>query len=258
MATWTELDDELNRWAEAGIVADFWWRDDDAEAPGPELDRLLALAEAHGVPMHLSVIPVSGVPELGDRLARARDTWLLQHGFAHLNHEPAGARPSEVGVNRDLLAQLDDIAEGWRRLSDAGLPNLLPVFVPPWNRIAETTTAQLPALGFRMLSASLARASATPVPGLAQVNVHADPIRWKNGVEFRGEGKFLDCVVEHLADRREGRADAAEPTGVTTHHLQHDAEIWSFLETLTARLSAHPAVRWVRLADLVQAEETSW
>ena len=58
MATWTELDDELNRWAEAGIVADFWWRDDDAEAPGPELDRLLALAGAHGGPMHLSLIHI--------------------------------------------------------------------------------------------------------------------------------------------------------------------------------------------------------
>ena len=36
------LSRELARWRAAGRRARLWWRDDDARAPGPELERLLA------------------------------------------------------------------------------------------------------------------------------------------------------------------------------------------------------------------------
>jgi hypothetical protein len=49
--------------------------------------------------------------------------------------------------------------------------------------------------------------------------------------------------VRHLAERRTGGADGAEPTGWLTHHELHDSAAWNFLERLferTRRLGA----RW--------------
>ena len=49
--------------------------------------------------------------------------------------------------------------------------------------------------------------------------------------------------------RRLGEADAAEPTGLLTHHPAHDAPAWAFLETLLDRLAGHPAVRFVEAGE---------
>jgi len=52
---WGALEAELDIWQSAGRSASFWWRDDDAIAATPELDRLLALAQ--DAPIGLAVIP---------------------------------------------------------------------------------------------------------------------------------------------------------------------------------------------------------
>ena len=41
---WRKFDDEIARWRDAGRPVEFWWRDDDAVRPAPELARLLELA----------------------------------------------------------------------------------------------------------------------------------------------------------------------------------------------------------------------
>ena len=48
---------ELARWRAEGLSLPIWWRDDDAIAPTPALERLLALAEQFEAPLHLAVIP---------------------------------------------------------------------------------------------------------------------------------------------------------------------------------------------------------
>jgi len=50
-AGWLALRDELLRWRDAGLVADFWWRDDDATHPTAALQQLLALSAAADVPL---------------------------------------------------------------------------------------------------------------------------------------------------------------------------------------------------------------
>jgi hypothetical protein len=65
-AEWCDLVDELDRWEEAGRVAQLWWRDDDAVAPTPALDRLLDVAA--GIPLSLAVIPAEMVRELATAL----------------------------------------------------------------------------------------------------------------------------------------------------------------------------------------------
>ena len=44
-AAWAQLEQALSRWTQAGRVADFWLRDDDAVEPSPALERLLELGD---------------------------------------------------------------------------------------------------------------------------------------------------------------------------------------------------------------------
>lgn len=250
MASWQDLWAELDIWRDKGQRPTLWWRDDDTTAPTDALDRLLDLARRNDIPMHLSVIPKGARPDLAERLSAAHDVWVLQHGWAHINHEPKGQGASEMGESRSIAQQHADLQAGWDRLQALQMPGLLPGFAAPWNRVSGQTPALLRALGFRVLSTNYARTEAEPVPGLLQVNVHADPIRWKIGAAFRGEARFLACVVDHLVDRRLGRADPAEPTGITTHHLQTSDEIWAFLDLFVARITPH--VTWLRMADLLE------
>lgn len=252
MADWSDLDAELTRWEAAGTVATFWWRDDDVQAPTAALDRLLALARQHDLPLHLAVVPDGLDPALAGRLSVEADVYAMQHGFSHKNHEPKGAGASEVGDHRAIDLQLRDLRDGWHRLRRADLPNLLAVFVPPWNRISDRTVPHLAGLGYLILSASHPRRAASPAPGLMQVNIHVDPIRWKGGARFRGTARILDGICEHLAARRCGTVDRDEPTGLSTHHLQMSDEIWEFVGELLDRLSRR-SVRWLRLAELLDA-----
>lgn len=249
MATWEELDAELQVWADAGEVPTFWWRDDDTQAPTDDLDRLIGLAERYGAPLHLAVVPVAIDPGLKPRLQASPLVYALQHGFAHKNGEPKGMRASEMGEGRDLAETERDLREGWRRLVAADLPRTLPVQVSPWNRIGEKVIAELPAWGYRGLSNFYARAAREPVPGLVQVNAHIDPIRWKEGAKFAGTEKTLQQCHAHLQARRRGEVDADEPTGLCTHHLQTDAATWDFCAAFMDRLAGR--TRWVALTEVL-------
>ncbi len=134
---------------------------------------------------------------------------------------------------------------GHQRLADGFGARFLPVLVPPWNRISARVTARLPALGFLGLSTFRARMCEQPAPGLVQVNAHCDPIKWKQGGRFAGTAPALDDLIGHLAMRRTGAADPAEPTGLVTHHQALDPPAWEFVADLLRRTKAHPAARWL-------------
>ena len=51
-----DLQQELDLWAEGGLAATFWWRDDDAEADTDALQALLRLQESSGVPLAIAAI----------------------------------------------------------------------------------------------------------------------------------------------------------------------------------------------------------
>ena len=61
---WANLDAELAIWRAEGLHLPIWWRDDDAIAPTPALDRLAALAEDLSLPVHIAVIPKHAEPAL--------------------------------------------------------------------------------------------------------------------------------------------------------------------------------------------------
>jgi hypothetical protein len=251
MATWAEFDAELALWRESGAAPTFWWRDDDTEAPTDDLDRLIAMAEQYGAPLHLAVVPHAIDAGLAARLKASPRVYALQHGFAHKNHEVKPLRASEVGISRDVAQIGPEMQEGWRRMQAAGLPNMLPVFVPPWNRIGDQVVPHLPAWGYTALSNFDIRPTPSPVKGLQHFNGHMDPIKWKGGARFTGTEKALNDVVEHLQHRRTGIAERDEPTGFVTHHLQTDEATWAFMDAFMARATHKGASRWITLKEVL-------
>jgi hypothetical protein len=257
-AAWAACAAELDRWRSSGRLATFWWRDDDAGAPHPGLTRLLGLAARLRLPLGVAVVPAWLDDEVAAMLREApAAVAALQHGWAHANHEtapPPGERklrPAECGAARAAAVVLAELAAGWTRLGAALGPRARPVLVPPWNRIAPGVAVALPAAGYTALSGFGPRHAVPAVPGLARLNCHADPIVWREGKRFAGAAATLGRLTAHLADRRAGRADPAEPTGLLTHHRDMTEAFWGFLEEWLGRVRAHPGAAFPDLAGLV-------
>lgn len=250
MADWPALCGELDAWAAAGRRATLWWRDDDAEAPSPALDRLLALARRHRVPLALAVVPAGAGEALAERLAAAPEAVALSHGLDHRNLAPAGARKSEFGPDRPVAELLADAATGWNRLKLLLGAAALPVFVPPWNRMAPALVPRLGDAGLKGLSAFGPRLAAEPAPELVQSNCHVDLIDWRGTRGFVGEAAALGSLVAHLAARREGRVDAEEPSGIMSHHLRHDPAAWRFLERVLDETTRHESIHWLSAREV--------
>ncbi|HEY7610565.1 MAG TPA: polysaccharide deacetylase family protein [Alphaproteobacteria bacterium] len=247
---WARLDAELAAWQATGRTPVFWWRDDDAGDATPALLRLLALARTHGAPLALATVPAWATPDLAAAVADSGGrVAVLQHGYAHENHAPLGAKKSELGPERPAPIVVAEIAEGWQRLEARFGGHFWPVLVPPWNRMAPYLPPFLAELRYRGLSQFGPRARPEPVKGLAQVNTHVDIVYWKGPApRFAGAEKSLGEFARHLGLRRSGEMDAAEPIGLLTHHAAHDEACWAFLEALLGHLAPHKAVRWLPAA----------
>lgn len=247
---WGHLARELDAWATAGGTATLWWRDDDAVADGPKLQRLLALAKT--APLALAVIPARLEESLVAALASTKaSVTVLQHGFAHLNHAPRGQGLGawELGLHRGEPAVLDELATGHDILAGS-VDCFLPVITPPWNRIDPALFPQLPGMGYRGVTAFGPRKAAAPVDGLRLNHVHCDPVNWKKARLFVGEAKAVGQISEHLAGRRTGAADPDEATGLLTHHRDMDEGAWAFTAKLLETVAAHPAARLTAAPDL--------
>ncbi|MDH3451491.1 MAG: polysaccharide deacetylase family protein [Gammaproteobacteria bacterium] len=240
---WRALREELQRWQDAGLAATFWWRDDDAEDDTAQLGRLLRLAAALDVAPALAVIPAGATPALAQRLHNTPQVDVLQHGYAHLNHAPAAEKKAELGAHRAVQAVAGELTLGRQRLITL-VPACLPVLVPPWNRIDQRLLARLSEHGYRGISTFSARAAVLDAQGLTRVNTHVDPIAWRGGRGFCGDTVALRQVLEHLSERRLGRADRTEPTGLLTHHLVQDDDCWAFCDRLITETRAFDSVTW--------------
>lgn len=250
MSEWDQLRRELDAWGAAGEAASLWWRDDDARRPGPNLDRLVALADT--VPLALAVVPADVVPELGEL---PENIHLLPHGWRHANRAPEGEKKSEFGPHRPAYDRLADVALGWTRLRHLFGDRAEPVFVPPWNRIDADFVPRLSNAGLAALSRFGPRAAREAAPGLVEVNCHLDIIDWRSSRGFVGESTALAALIAHLGARRTGTVDADEPTGVMSHHAVHDDGCWKFLDKLLAATAECPAARWLSVRSAVRLGE---
>jgi hypothetical protein len=160
-------------------------------------------------------------------------------------------RPAECGAGRPAAVALAEIAQGWQRLAADLGDRALPVFVPPWNRVAPDVAAALPGLGYRALSTFGPRDGAPPVAGLGILNCHVDPVRWREDKRFAGATATLDRLRGELSARRHGQLDPAEPIGLLTHHQAMTPDQWTFLEEWLSRLHRHPAAAFPPIPKLI-------
>ncbi len=234
---WSPLDQALDRARDRNCPVGFWWRDDDAVTATPQLDRLLGLAGRFGAGIALAVIPQAIEPSLTQRMAGEDRAFALVHGWSHANHAPAGQKKAEFGAHRPGDVMALQAEQGLHRARGRLGPKLLPVFVPPWNRISADVIARLPSLGFTALSTFGDREAAFPAQGLLRINTHIDPIDW-HGTRSLVEPDRLVAGFAGAVERRvAGKADPNEPIGFLTHHLVHDEVIWSLCERLMAFLA---------------------
>lgn len=233
-ASWAALEAELDAWVAAGRRARFWWRDDDATRPGPQLDRLFALAE--GLPLALAVVPAALDPGLAAVLPDG--VRVIQHGYAHANHAPADTKKAEFGDHRPLPAMLAELSEGRARLAACFGVRFAPVLAPPWNRIG-AVAGRIPEAGLAALSL---HADSVAAPGLPHRNAHLDILAWKPAPRFVGVAAALAPLLARL--RRQRQAGTDHPVGLLTHHRVHDADGWCFLADAAALLRRHPGAAW--------------
>ena len=244
MSDWDSLKRELDLWQAEGRVATFWWRDDDAARLTPALDRLLHLKEHFDLPLSLAVIPADVDAELVNILEHCT---ILQHGFAHENFSATGEKKSEFPESRSAEEGKTALTQGKDTLARIFTDQFVPIMVPPWNRIADNHLGVLTNLGFVGISRYKPRKRELVRPMLAEINTHIDPINWQGDRSILPEADVLEMVTGHLASRRQGTVDPMEPTGLLTHHLVHDEEIWAALYKLLSALTEHPAVRFVTI-----------
>lgn len=238
MTSWAVVDEELARWRDSGREPTLWWRDDDAVDATSALDRLLTLQRTHGVPLALAIVPAGATPALAARLSQVSSIDLLQHGYAHSNHAPIGEKKAELGPERPAMMVLGELGTGWLALERLFGPAVLPILVPPWNRIAPGLVPALPEIGFRGLSTFGIRPHPRPVSGWVQVNTHIDIIDWRTR-RFAGTEAVLGAFARALAA---ARVESGEPLGLLSHHLAMDEAAWDFLNSFWERVGGTPGI----------------
>lgn len=248
-AVWQPLREELARWKAAGRTPDFWWRDDDAVEPTTALDRLVTIAERFAAPATLAVIPALTGGALAGRLSGASHLSVAVHGWSHQNHAPHGEKKQELGRHRDRDIVLDDLGQGFSAIARLYGGQMVPLLVPPWNRIDAGLLPGLAPLGFTALSAF----GPTKPASLPVLNTNVDIIDWHGGRGCRDHAILVREVVAQMS-----RAfDGGDPVGILTHHLVHDEAAWLFLERLLAITAAPDAGAWRPVADLVEEKRAA-
>jgi hypothetical protein len=203
------------------------------------------------VRLALAIVPANATPALAERLARAPGVDLLQHGYAHTNHAPAPDKKMELGLHRPSMFVLGELGTGRMALERLFGGRVLPVLVPPWNRIAAALVPALPEVGYCGLSTFGPRGRAHPVSGLLQVNAHVDLIDWKSR-RFVGEEAALAVLEGALAA---SRCATGEPVGILSHHLAMDEGAWDFLSSFWERVRSMPGLRIAPAHDLFASWE---
>lgn len=237
---------QLDAFAERGLTARFWWRDDDAVDPTPALDRLLALANRYRIEVGIAAIPRMASDKLAERLADEPLAVVLQHGWQHANHQrkDLGEKAAELGSRRERDEALDELRRGRERLETLFGDRFAAVLVPPWNRICDELADAARDRGYAALSTFGGLRADDPF----RLQTHVDMIRWKRGRDFIG----WQAAAERMEGELRARLDAPrEPIGVLSHHLAMDEPSFQFLEAVLTVTSGHPGAEWPEIRSLL-------
>ena len=214
-----------------------FFRDDDVDEEEAALRKLLTLFAELEAPINLEIIPAQLTTEAIRLLREAQGRHpkgieLNQHGWQHVNHEPAG-RKCEFGASRSFTEQLDDIAKGREVLEQAFGKAFSPVFTPPWNRCTEATYRALDQLGFLALSKL---SGGEPVAGYTfrELSVTLDLFRWKGGAMMKAPDEFIRELTGQLQDM--------DTVGIMLHHKVMDENAFALIGKLVEELDRSEAV----------------
>ncbi|KZL21010.1 hypothetical protein PsAD2_01002 [Pseudovibrio axinellae] len=241
------LTKHLDWFAERGQTVNMWWRDDDAVSPSPELEELLVFSEKFNVPISLAVIPKFATQALAQRLKSMQTVHVVHHGWQHVNYQDKGRgeKASEFGRRRSSHDMQVELLDGEEILRDLFGALFVPLFVPPWNRIAPLAVQLLKQQRGYGLSA-FTWINPFRIP---QVQSHIDIIKWKKNKQFCGWGAAKKRFDLQLCRRR---TNAKEPLGLLTHHLDHGEGCSEFLEVFLKLTCEHPAVVWRSSYELLE------
>lgn len=231
---WSALTAEMALWRRAGLTLPLWWRDDDAVADTPELGRLSALSHAIGLPVYVAVIPDLIEPTLAPAINGMPQLIPVIHGWRHISHAAKGDKNAEFGRPREGAAR--ELTQAYDRMNEVFDQALVPLFVPPWNRITPAFLPHLGSVGFQGLSTFGARKAVYAAEGVLQINTHIDPIFWRGDRGLVEPATLVSKLVITLQERRTGQTDCEEPLGLLTHHLVHTEDVWSFSQDVVAIL----------------------
>jgi predicted deacetylase len=225
----------------------FFVRDDDAGWADEPLLALLHVMHQASVPIDLAAIPAAVTPGLaGELRARQRAGHRLgvhQHGFSHLNHEPAG-RKCEFGAGRHAAQREADLRRGRETLIATFDGEIDDIFTPPWNRVSPDTPQLLAALGYEALSRD---ATAPAQSALPEIAVHTDWTRhWRAAVQAQADP--MQRVSEDLARH----VSAGASVGLMLHHAEMPALELECLRTCLLTWRVHPYAQFVRMKTLVE------
>jgi hypothetical protein len=246
------LEAELKRFADRrGAPVRFWWRDDDAIAATPALDRLLAIQAEQDVPLCLAVIPAQATEGLAERLKAEPAVDVAQHGWDHHDHAATGEPPCELGGDRRPALVCAELRQGWSRLAELFGAKALPVLAPPFNRIGRGVTLAV-MRDWRAISV------AGDLPGIAAptINVHLDLIDWTRH-EPASESTVIAAALRALWVRRVGLVAPSAPIGIMTHHLVHTPAIWEATQRWVGFFRQSPEVRFAGLGGALSSSRPS-
>jgi hypothetical protein len=242
---WQPVGEALDRWSAAGLRAPLWLRDDDAVEPSPALERLTALAARFQVPVALAIIPAATGKALAEALESQLHMAPIVHGWAHRNYAAEGEKKQEFGPHRPLSEMKQDLTRGLQKMKALYGTRLVPILVPPWNRIAPQLVECLSEIGYAAFS-TFGLASASPVPSsIPEINTHIDLVDFRGSRKCRDHGLLAGAVAAALTHSLDhGRY----PVGVMSHHLIHDTAAFDFLEDLFSVTNRH---LWLSPGELI-------
>lgn len=239
--------EEVRLAREAGILTQIWWRDDDLIANTANFDTLLRLARAYAAPVLMAIIPGLVDEGLNIRDADPALIHFCQHGWKHINHQPAGVGKSEFGPDRDPGEIIAEIAAGQVALARILGDRRLPIFVPPWNAFNSRHMEILQVRGFSGLSVHGSRPQSFAIDGVRLANTHIDILRWD--APGQPQALALEDVFGRLAllvrKRRLAPGADPEPIGLLSHHRAMADDAWALMNALFSTIREMPGIAWV-------------
>ena len=223
-----------------------FFRADDIGAPGKTFTQMIHLFQKHAVPLNLAVVPTWLTPTRWATLQKSCDTtphlWNWhQHGWRHINHEPAG-KNQEFGPARTRGEKYRDLSRGQAHLQKLLADAFIPVFTPPWNRMDQEGLDIVQERGFKAVSRDK---NAVPTTDLPDFQITIDLHITKETEPLAALQAMLNALEKDIA---------AGHCGVMLHHQRMNRFALEGLDQLLAVVANTPGVQVKGFREMIGKE----